>query len=120
MDLEDLEVYRLACKISDEAWGIYDKFSWQNKKIIGDQFVRSADSVAANIAEGFGRFHYLDKNKFNYNARGSLFEARHWAAQLSKRNLVAKEQFDFLDGKFNNLAVKLNNFIASARRQGSK
>lgn len=38
------------------------------------QFRRSARSVTANIAEGFGRFHYRDNYKFCSNARGSLFE----------------------------------------------
>jgi len=42
---------------------------------MGDQFIRSIDSITANIAEGFGRFHFLDRRKFYYNARGSLLEA---------------------------------------------
>lgn len=37
--------------------------------------LRSAvTSIAANIAEGFGRYHYKDNLKFLYNARGSLAE----------------------------------------------
>ncbi|HRZ29314.1 MAG TPA: four helix bundle protein [Candidatus Paceibacterota bacterium] len=43
--------------------------------IIGTQFITAIDSIGANIAEGCGRFHYLDKNKFMYNARGSLMES---------------------------------------------
>ncbi|GIV44793.1 MAG: hypothetical protein KatS3mg035_1916 [Bacteroidia bacterium] len=31
---------------------------------MGDQFVRATDSIGANIAEGYGRFHYLEKLKF--------------------------------------------------------
>jgi four helix bundle protein len=42
--------------------------------IIGSQFITAINSIGANIAEGYGRFHYLDKNKFMYNARGSLME----------------------------------------------
>ena len=37
----------------------------------------SIGSIGSNLAEGYGRFHYLDRNKFNYNARGSLIEALH-------------------------------------------
>ncbi len=120
MKLDDLEVYKLAGEISDESWLIYEKLNWRDRKIIGDQFIRAVDSIAANIAEGFGRFHYLDKNKFNYNARGSLFESKHWTSSLFKRNLITKKQFDSLDHKLNNLAVKLNNLIVSTRRQLSK
>jgi four helix bundle protein len=39
-----------------------------------DQIRRASTSVGANIAEGFGRFHYKEKIKFYYNARGSICE----------------------------------------------
>ena len=78
MELNDLEIYKLAKNISDASWGIYLQLDWQDKKIMGDQFISAIDSIGANIAEGFGRFHYLDRNKFNYNARGSLFESLNW------------------------------------------
>jgi len=72
LDLNDLEIYNLAREISCDAWEIYKEMGWQTKRVIGDQFITAIDSTGANIAEGFGRFHYLDRNKFNYNARGSL------------------------------------------------
>ena len=40
----------------------------------GDQFLRSARSTTANIAEGYGRFHHLDNAKFCSNSRGSCWE----------------------------------------------
>ena len=41
---------------------------------LASQILRSARSTTANIAEGYGRFHYLDNAKFCSNARGSCFE----------------------------------------------
>jgi len=41
---------------------------------LGDQLLRAARSTTANIAEGYGRFHYLDNAKFYSNARGSCWE----------------------------------------------
>ena len=41
---------------------------------LGDQLLRSARSSTANIAEGYGRFHYLDNAKFCSNSRGSCWE----------------------------------------------
>src|SRR5881394_4638860 len=41
---------------------------------LGDQLLRAARSTAANIAEGYGRFHYLDNAKFCSNSRGSCWE----------------------------------------------
>jgi four helix bundle protein len=85
MKLGELEVYKLAREISREVWLIYERLDWRDKKIMGDQWIRSVDSISANVAEGFGRFHYLDKNKFNYNARGSLFEVLDWTDKLHER-----------------------------------
>jgi len=41
---------------------------------LSDQILRAARSTTANIAEGYGRFHYLDNAKFCSNARGSCYE----------------------------------------------
>ena len=41
---------------------------------LGDQVLRAARSTTSNIAEGYGRFHYLDNAKFCSNARGSCWE----------------------------------------------
>lgn len=115
MNLKDLDVYNLANEISDEAWEIYQQLNWEDKKVMGYQFISAIDSVAANIAEGFGRYHYLDRNKFNYNARGSLLESIHWTEKLFQRSKISKEKFDVLSGKLFRLNIKLNNFIKATK-----
>lgn len=97
MNLEDLDIYKLAREISRESWLVYDNLNWQDKKIIGDQFISAIDSVGANIAEGFGRFHHLDKNRFNYNARGSLLESMHWLEILKERGKINIDSVNSLD-----------------------
>jgi four helix bundle protein len=116
MELRDLEVYQIARALSDDAWSIYDRLNWQDKKVIGNQFIRAVDSVGANIAEGFGRFHFLDRNKFNYNARGSLFESVHWLDLLMKRNKISEDEFRSFGTRIKDLGVKLNNYIQSTKR----
>lgn len=67
---------------------------WQLKKVIGDQFIRAIDSIGANIAEGYGRYHYLDKVKFYYTARASHIEAiNHWLSLLWERSLISESQY---------------------------
>jgi four helix bundle protein len=46
----------------------------EEKYDLGDQVRRSSKSVPANIAEGAGRYYYMDNVRFCYNARGSLDE----------------------------------------------
>ena len=41
---------------------------------LGDQILRSARSTTANVAEGYGRFHYMDNAKYCSNSRGSCWE----------------------------------------------
>jgi len=118
--LFDLEVYKIAREISEVVWGIYGSLSWQEKKILGDQYIESADSIGANIAEGYGRFHYLDKIKFYYNARGSLFECQHWTELMEERNIGNPKLLNKLKELLNNQEVKLNNFINSTYKSRNK
>jgi four helix bundle protein len=64
IELKDLNAYKYARQYSRLAWPVYENFDWKMQKIIGYQTIQSIDSVGANIAEGYGRFHYLDKTNF--------------------------------------------------------
>jgi len=115
MDIKDIESYKLAREISKDAWDIYSRLNFNKQKIIGDQFIRSVDSIAANIAEGHGRYHYLDRNKFNYNARGSLIEAKHWLELLLERKIINEKQYAPLHEKLVLCAQSINRFIQMTR-----
>lgn len=113
MKLEDLEVYQLAMEIGDDIW--FSVIEWDNlaKYSIGQQIIKSSDSIAANISEGFGRFHYNDRKKFMYYSRGSLQETKTWLVKAKNRNLISEEFFNKEIQKIEQLGVKLNNFISS-------
>jgi len=113
LSLGKLEVYKLARELSRVSWKIYEGFGWQEKKINGDQFIESVDSVGANVAEGYGRFHYLDKAKFYYNARGSLLEARHWLDLLVERGKVGKGSEKQFLTIYSELRPKLNGLVSA-------
>ena len=113
--LQDLEVYKLARELSKIAWEIYQDLDWRDKKTMGDQFLESTDSTGGNIAEGYGRFHYLDRIKFYYNSRGSLNESNnHWIELLNERGKVNLEKYKHYKTIAEKLLVKLNRFISSA------
>jgi four helix bundle protein len=110
--LKDLDVYRLSRELSAKAWKIYETLSWQDKKTMGDQFISSVDSVGANIAEGYKRYHYLDKVKFYYNSRASLSEScGHWLELLFERDKIKKNDFEKLKNIEQQISIKLSNFI---------
>jgi len=51
----------------------------------GNQFIRSVDSISANIAEGFGRYSKKDKVKFFRISFGSMYESLDWNEKALKR-----------------------------------
>ena len=117
IELKDLEVYQLSRKLSSIAWKIFCRMNFEDRKHIGDQFLRSVDSIGANITEGYGRFHYLDKVRFYYNSRGSHFEAfTHWLELLIERENISGKEFDSINETAHILQIKLNNFIKSTAK----
>ena len=88
--LIDLEVYKRALEIGDRVWETVDTWDYFNKDTLGKQFVRAADSMALNIAEGYGRFFYKENKNFNYYSRGSAFEATSCLQKASTRKLISE------------------------------
>ena len=75
--VEDLDIYQMAEELSDRVWEICIKWDYFAKDTIGKQLVRSTDSISANLAEGQGRYHFNDRLKYCYYARGSLEETEY-------------------------------------------
>lgn len=71
---EDLECYKLALQVLREVYRVIKKLPPEERYNLIDQMRRAATSVVLNIAEGYGRYHYLDSLRFYYIARGSLNE----------------------------------------------
>lgn len=115
--LAHLFVYQLSRELSRIGWEIYRRLDWKQQKIIGDQFITATDSVGANIAEGYARYHFLDRIKFYHQARASLAEAaEHWLQLLCERNMVDMEIAKQYIKIASALSLKLQNFIASTAR----
>lgn|SRR3989338_262400 len=121
ISLEELEVYTLSRQLSKIAWELFREMDWETKKIMGIQFIESVDSIGANIAEGYSRYHYLDRIKFYYNSRGSLSEVcGHWLSLLLEREKISKDVYDRFKLIAVKLSIKLNNFIQSTYNTKNK
>jgi len=97
--LEELEVYRVAMEIGDIVWNIVTKWEYFEKKTLGTQLVEAADSIALNISEGYGRFHFKENKNFCYYSRGSAKETLTAATKARSRNLISEEDFRLLNDK---------------------
>ncbi len=110
---QELRVYQLAEKLADTIWKIVAQWNLFAKNTIGNQIVRAADSIGANIAEGVGRGSYQDNRRFVKMARGSLNETQHWLRRAYTRNLLTIEQVNTLKLMINELAPQLNAYLKS-------
>ena len=109
--LDDFKVYNLAMELSEEIWGVVIGWDYFQKDTVGKQLVRATDSIAANLSEGLGRYHYKEARNFSYYARGSLFETKTWLIKAKSRKLIAENIVDDLLNKLETVGKMINAYI---------
>ena len=114
-DFVDLEVWQKGKDLTIAIYKLSSAFPKEEIYGITSQMKRAALSVPANIAEGFGRFHFMDKAKFFLNARGSLYELKSHLLISIDLNLAAAQQVDDILKTIDELSLKLNNLISKTR-----
>jgi four helix bundle protein len=112
-EFENLRVYQLAEEIADLAWKAVGGWEHLAQQTVGIQFIKSADSVGANIAEGSGRGSPAEKKRFAKIARGSLFEVKHWLRRAYKRGLLSDSEVKLFQKLIEELTPKLSAYINS-------
>ena len=122
LKFEELEILRNAEDIADGIWRdvtLWEPFALE---VVGGQLARAADSIGANIAEAFGRFHYGEKLQFLYYARGSLYETKYPLNRVLERELLPAAQGQRYASDLTDLARQLNAFLSSLQtlRRDSK
>ena len=97
--IEEIEVYNLSEDFAVQIWNTVITWDYFAKDTIGKQLVRSSDSISANIAEDFGRYHFKENKNFCYYSRGSAKETLTAIRKAKSRNLISEEEFKLLDEK---------------------
>jgi four helix bundle protein len=113
---EDLEVYKVAMEIGEIVWEITEKWSYYQKDTSGKQFTRAADSIAFNISEGYGRYHFAENRNFCWYSRGSAFETGIAMQKALKRNLLTAEEASLPKSKLLLYFKLVNPYIKSIGR----
>jgi four helix bundle protein len=115
-EIYELDVYKLSEQLSDLIWYSFDEWSVKAQNTIGYQIIRSSDSIAANLAEGYGRYTPADRKKFYLYARGSFEETKAWLRKALRRKVISS------DGEaakykeiIEELGPKLNAFIKTTK-----
>jgi four helix bundle protein len=116
-ELEDLKVLQQAELIADGIWAEVSRWDIFARDVVGKQLACAADSIGANIAEAYGRYHYGDKVLFLYYARGSLYETKFWLNRARIRNLMAGQKIMKYAESLSLIAAQINAFAKSLKAQ---
>lgn len=111
--LEDFKTYHKAMEVGEKVWEVVAKWSYFEKDAIGKQLVRAVDSIAANLSEGLGRYHYKEIKNFSYYSRGSLFETKTWLTKANTRKLIDETTFKELIKELDVIGKMINTYIKS-------
>jgi four helix bundle protein len=113
MKLEEFRVYQLSMEIADKIWSIVVNWDFFARDTIGKQLLRAFDSIAANLSEGFGRYHFRENINFCYYSRGSLFETLTWLMKAKNRSLLNDSDYELFIQQIDDIGIRLNNYIKS-------
>lgn len=114
---ETLEAWKAAREFRKEIKLLAAKFPNHEQYKLTDQIIRSSRSVSANIAEGRGRFHYLDNTRFCRIARGSLTETLDHLICANDEGYISAEELQNMREKYNRCLKVLNGYIAYLKKQ---
>ncbi|HCY39775.1 MAG TPA: four helix bundle protein [Prolixibacteraceae bacterium] len=111
LKINDIEAYNIGFNFSNKVWDLVIVWSYLAQKTIGAQLIDAADSISANIAEGFGRYHKKDKIKFYHYSRGSVLECVDWLSKSKVRNLITPDHYTELRNELEKLPKSINSLI---------
>jgi four helix bundle protein len=111
LKLNDIDAYKIAFNLSNYVWDLVIKWNRIGLDTVGKQFIRSVDSISANVAEGFGRYSKKDKVKFYRISFGSMYESLDWNEKAFKRNLISKKEYDYIYSELQKLPKLIHQLI---------
>ena len=114
---EDLEIWRLSRDLRKACSSLTKSLPPDERFRLTDQLVRASRSVTANIAEGYGRFHFQENIQYCRHARGSLFEIiDHFYVALDE-GYIHEDLFAKLKAQTHEIIIKINGYIRYLNQQ---
>ncbi len=95
---KDLIFWQKSYLVAREVFALCRKLPHdQVSLIISKQIIRSATSIGANIAEGFGRYKGKEYERFLQIALGSAQETEHWLTLLKDEYTILESDVEIVD-----------------------
>ena len=108
---EDLDVWKVCRDLRTQVAIMARTFPKEEQYRLRDQLIRASRSVTANLAEGYGRFHYAENMQFARQARGSLYEIIDHLTVAQEEKLISDETFTLVRESVLRAVLVVNGFI---------
>ena len=110
---DDLIVWQKAHQLFLDVVGDADRFpNGRASVVVANQLLRSASSISANIAEGFGRRRGKEYTHYLIVARGSATETTNWYLKCRDLNFVSQEIFRERKSTLDEILKMLNRMVS--------
>lgn len=116
---EDLDVWQLCRDIRKKVYAIAERLPSKEQIGLAGQLRRAATSATANIAEGFGRFHYKENIQFCRQSRGSLYEILDHLTTCLDQGYIERDKFEAMRSELLRAVRVLNGYVRMLRKTPS-
>ena len=90
----DIEAWKLARNLRIAVYSVIKKLPTEERYDLASQLRRAAISSTANIAEGYGRFHFQENIQFCRISRGSMYEIQDHLITCLDNEYIAKKEYE--------------------------
>lgn len=108
---EELECWKKAATLKRNLSALTKSFPAEEKFKLTDQIIRASRSVTANIAEGYGRFHYKEYIQFCHQGRASQYGLLDHLLVAFEEKYISERQLKQLKSDLLECIALLNGFI---------
>lgn len=115
MKVQEHTAYKKARQLAKIIWATSLEWDRITLSTLGNQLIRSTDSISANLAEGWSRYSKKDKINFYIIARGSVGETQDWIEKAFERNLINSVDHVKLMVLLGDLPKDINGLIKGTR-----
>ena len=116
--LETLQVWQAAMSFVETIYREVIPHLPSNERFaLRDQLQRAVQSIPANLAEGYGRYHFADRIRFCYIARGSVEEVFTFLEIARRLNYISEDNHRRVQQELQRVKQMINGYIRYLRGQ---
>ncbi len=108
---EDLNCWKKAAALRMKLSALTKRLPLEEKFRLVDQITRASRSVTANIAEGFGRYHYQEYVQYCRQSRASLYEIIDHLIVAKEEKYISEDELNIYKKEIVECLALLNGFI---------